>query len=92
MALSLSCADGKSVITKDGRRLGVLIGATVDTSNWSTTALQVETSKETLEELGRKKPLMRPATVAFRVNAVGAVGDVIQLNVEMKNLRDYLLA
>ena len=92
MALSFDCAEEKKVITKDGRELGHISGAMLDTKTWTASYLQVRVSKELLAELGRKKAFGKPGTISFATNVVGAVGDVIQLTVDMKELPDHLHA
>ena len=92
MALSFSCDEEKKVITKDGRELGVLSGAVLDTKFWNVIYLQVRVTKELLLELGKKKPFGKPGTISFATTIVGPVGDVIQLSVDMKDLPDHLHA
>jgi sporulation protein YlmC with PRC-barrel domain len=92
MALSFSCDEEKKVITKDGRELGMLSGAVLDTKTWTVIYLQIRVTKELLAELGKKKPFGKPGTISFATTHVGPVGDVIQLNVDMKDLPDHLHA
>jgi sporulation protein YlmC with PRC-barrel domain len=92
MALSFDCAEEKKVITKDGRELGLISGAMLDTKTWAVIYLQVRVPKELLVELGKKKPFGKPGTISFATNVIAAVGDVITLNVDMKDLPDHLHA
>jgi sporulation protein YlmC with PRC-barrel domain len=92
MGLSFSCDEEKKVITKDGRELGLLSGAVLDTKTWTVNYLQVRVTKELLAELGKKKPFGKPGTISFPTTAVAVVGDVIQLSVDMKDLPDHLHA
>jgi sporulation protein YlmC with PRC-barrel domain len=92
MALSFSCDEEKKVITKDGRQLGLLSGAVLDTKTWTVIYLQVRVTKELLAELGRKKHFGKPGTISIATSTVSVVGDVVQLNVDMKELPDHLHA
>ena len=92
MALSFSCDEEKKVITKDGRELGMLSGAVLDTKFWNVIYLQVRVTKELLLELGKKKPFGKPGTISFPTTAVAVVGDVVQLSVDMKDLPNHLHA
>ena len=92
MALSFDCAEEKKVITKDGRELGLVSGAMLDTKTWGVIYLQVRVSKELLAELGKRKAFGKPGTISFAPSVVAVVGDVIQLNVDMKDLPDHLHA
>ena len=92
MALSFDSAEEKKVITKDGRELGLVSGAMVDTKTWGVIYLQVRVSKELLAELGKRKTFGKPGTISFAPSVVAVVGDVIQLNVDMKDLPDHLHA
>ncbi len=92
MSLSFTCDEERKVITKDGRELGMLSGAVLDTKSWTVNYLQVRVTKELLLELGKKKPFGKPGTVSFGTNVVAVVGDVIQLTVDMKDLPDFLRA
>jgi sporulation protein YlmC with PRC-barrel domain len=92
MGLSFSCDEEKKVITRDGRELGLLSGAMLDTKTWTVNYLQVRVSKELLLELGKKKPFGKPGTISFATTVVAVVGDVITLNVDMKDLPDHLHA
>ena len=90
MSLDFNCSDGKAVITKDGKRLGTIVGVSVDTAGWSVTKIKVSLGKEVGETLSIKKPFMKPRTLALRKEAVAAVGDMITLSVDLKSLRDYM--
>ena len=92
MGLSFNCAEEKKVITRDGRELGMLSGAMLDPKLWTVSYLQVRVTKELLLELGKKKPFGKPGTISFGTAIVTVVGDVIQLNVDMKDLPEYLHA
>ena len=84
--IEMGCLESKNVITTDGRMIGVLTGAYMDTSNWSVTSLVVELEKDVVSELNVKKPLLRTAKVTVPTSTVLNIADVVQLNTDMANL------
>jgi len=90
MTLELSLADRKDVITKDGRKIGALVGANVDTKNWTVITLVVEVLKDVIEDLEVKKSVLKLPRISLRTDLVGVVGDVVSLNVDLKSLKDHV--
>jgi sporulation protein YlmC with PRC-barrel domain len=90
MIMTFSCAEPKPIITKDGKKVGALAGGTVDTNRWAVTLLALQVDKEAVPLLGKKKPALKPLVVNFRTDIVGAIGDVVQLNVDLNGLKDHL--
>lgn len=88
--LEMGCVESRNVITTDGRMIGTLTGAWMDTNNWTITSLVVELEKEVVEALNVKKPLLRTAKVSIPTSAVLNVADVVQLNTDVANLSTML--
>jgi len=88
--LEMGCIENRNVITTDGRMIGTLTGAWIDTSTWTITSLVVELEKDVVEDLRVKKPLLRTAKVSVPTSAVLNVGDVVQLNTDITNLSTML--
>jgi sporulation protein YlmC with PRC-barrel domain len=88
--LEMGCIESRNVITTDGRMIGTLTGAMIDTSNWTITSLVVELEKDVVADLNVKKPLLRTAKVSVPTSAVLNVADVVQLNTDMANLSTML--
>ena len=84
--LEMGCLESKNVITTDGRMIGVLTGAYMDTSNWMITSLVVELEKDVVDELNVKKPLLRTAKVSLPTSTVKNIADVVQLNTDVTSL------
>lgn len=84
--LEMGCLESRNVITTDGRMIGVLTGAWMDTSNWTITSLVVELEKQVVDELNVKKPLLRTAKVTLPTSIVMNIADVVQLNTDVSNL------
>ncbi|MDW5562513.1 MAG: hypothetical protein SA339_04730 [Methanomassiliicoccus sp.] len=84
--LEMGCLESKNVITTDGRMIGVLTGAWVDTTNWTVSSLVVELEKDVVEDLNVKKPLLRTPKVTLPTSTVQRIADVVQLNTDMTNL------
>ncbi|MEM2944644.1 MAG: hypothetical protein QW087_07890 [Methanomassiliicoccales archaeon] len=90
MLLEVLTDDKKDVITKDGKRIGTFVGATVDTETWKVVTLVVEVSKDVIEDLKIKKSVLKIPRVAIKTDSVGVVGDIVQLNIDFKTLPEYL--
>ena len=90
MTLELSSIDRKDVISKDGRKVGVLVGVNVDTKTWTVHGIVVEVNKEIIEELHIKKSMLKLPKVNLKTDLVAVVGDIVHLNVDLKNLKDYV--
>ena len=57
--LEMGDLEDRDIITTDGRIIGQLKGAWIDTSNWSVANLVVDLNKDVVEELNVKKPILR---------------------------------
>jgi sporulation protein YlmC with PRC-barrel domain len=88
--LEMGCLESKNVITTDGRVVGVLSGAYVNTSDWTISSLVIELGKEVVSELNVKKPLLRTAKVSVATSIVKQVADVVQLKIDMAGLSTIL--
>lgn len=90
MTLELTSSERKDVISKDGRKVGTLVGANVDTKTWTVHAILVEVNKDIIEELHIKKSMLKLPRVSLKTDLVAVVGDIVHLNVDLKSLRDYV--
>ncbi|MEM3059870.1 MAG: hypothetical protein QXN93_07330 [Methanomassiliicoccales archaeon] len=90
MAFELYTEEKKDVITKDGRKIGKLVSATVDTKTWAVLALIVEIYKDVMEDLKIKKSVLKAPRITLKTNIVSVVGDVVQLNTDFKDLKEYI--
>lgn len=90
MTLELSLVDRKDVITKDGRKIGSLIGANLDTTSWVVHSIIVEVNKEIIKDLKVKKSVLKLPKINVKTNLVSGVGDVVQLTVDLKSLSEYV--
>ncbi|MCG7844877.1 MAG: hypothetical protein MIO90_05545 [Methanomassiliicoccales archaeon] len=86
--MELSSVDKKRVISKDGRELGILAGSTIDTGKWTVINIMVNVPKEQSKVLGIKKKLFRPVIINVSTDLIAVVGDVIQLQLDMKELAE----
>ena len=66
-----------SVITADASTIGEVDGANADIGIWNITHLDVDLTKEAMEQLGFKKPLLGSATVCSPIDTDKEVGTVI---------------
>ena len=90
MTLELSSSERKDVISHDGRKIGVLVGVNIDTKTWTVHAIVVEVNKDIIEELQVKKSMLKLPRINLKTDLVGIVGDIVHLNVDLKNLKDYI--
>ena len=87
----MSKLNGMSVITSDAYVIGEVDGAHADVGMWTITHLDVELTKEVVEQLGFKKPLLGSVTVCLPIDTVKEVGNVVTLNkslLDLKNLKE----
>ncbi len=88
--VEVGCIDKKDVITTDGRVIGEMTGAYIDTTSWMVTGLLVEINKDVIDELNMKKPMLRTAKAKMMTNLVKVVSDTVQLNVPITGLAGNL--
>lgn len=80
--------DDVKVITADAHTLGELDGAHLNVETWQITNLDVILTKKAIKELGLKKPTFGSLTVCLPVSNVKQFGDVVTLNLILKELTD----
>lgn len=90
--LEMGDLEDRDIITTDGRVIGTLKGAWIDTSTWSVSSLVVELKKDVVDELNVKKPILKAAVVNLPVTYVQKVADIVQLNVDMTTLSGAVAA
>ena len=88
--MELGCTEEKDVVTKDGRRIGTLVGAKVDTEAWTVNSIIVEVTKEMVIELGLKKSMLKSPKTRISTELVALATDIIQLNVNLDELKDHV--
>jgi sporulation protein YlmC with PRC-barrel domain len=79
---------GLSVITADATKLGKVDGTEVDTESWKTTHIRIDLSDDSIRELGLKKPFMGGIRICLPVTHVGTVGDVVNLKLNIAEVRN----
>ena len=84
--LEMGDLEDRDVITNDGRVIGTLTGAWIDTNNWQVASLVIELRKEVVDELNVKKPVLKAARINLPTSYVERVADVVQLNTDMGGL------
>lgn len=84
--LEMGDLEDRDVITADGRVIGQLKGAWIDTNNWQVASLVVDLRKEVVDELNVKKPVLKAARINLPTSYVQRVADVVQLNTDMGGL------
>ena len=88
--MELGCIEHKDVITKDGRKIGLLVGANVDTNTWKVPTIIVEVNKELVVELGLQKSMLKSPKTNISTELINVVGDVIQLSIDLKGLKEHV--
>ena len=79
--------NGMKVITANAYTLGEVEGAHFDTDKWKITNLDVNLTKETIEELGFKKPFLGSVIICLPVSLVKGFGDVITLKKSLQEVK-----
>ena len=90
MTFEVGCLKQMSVITKEGKMIGTLIGADIDTENWSVPTIRVEIEKDMVESLGLEKSMLKGTKIKLSTGLVELVGDIVQLNVKLAELKNSL--
>jgi len=90
MTLELTSSDRKDVISKDGRKVGALVGVNVDTKTWTVHAIVVEVNKDIIEELNIKKSVLKLPKISLKTELVAIVGDIVHLNADLASLKDLV--
>ncbi len=88
--LELGCLEDRNVITTDGRIIGTLSGAMIDSSTWKVSSIVVDVHKDVIDELQVKKQMLKTPKVHIDTSMVSNVSDVVQLNVPLANLKGKL--
>ena len=88
LELKVSKMNGMSVITADAFTLGEVDGAHADTETLKITQMDVALTRETIKELGLRKPIFGSLTVCLPVSVVKKVGDVVTLGKSLLEFKD----
>ena len=88
--MELGCIEDKDVFTKDGRKIGILVGAKVDTDDWTVHSIIIEVTKEMILELGLKKSMLKSPKTSIGTSHVSLAGDIIQLSLTLNELKDHV--
>ena len=90
MTIEVGCLKEKDVISKDGKKIGIMIGADIDTTNWSVPTIRVEVDKDIVKELGLEKSMMKSTKIKLSTGLIEVVGDIVQLTLNVKSLRESM--
>jgi len=88
--VSINVLFGKDVVGEDARVIGKSTGAQIDLSQWLITHIKVKLTEETIKELGYKKPLIGSVEVLLPVGSIKAIGDIISVSKNIKELRNIV--
>lgn len=88
MPIEVGCLKEKNVITKDGKMIGTLIGADIETKDWSVPTVRIEIEKDIIKDLGLEKSMIKSTKIKLSTGLIELVGDIVQLSVDIKNLKD----
>jgi sporulation protein YlmC with PRC-barrel domain len=91
MSLEVGCLKERDVITKDGKMIGVMTGAEIDSESWKVQTVAIDLEKEMIKPLGLEKSMLKGTKIKISTSLIGLVGDIVQLNVDFKYLKDSLL-
>jgi len=88
--VSINMLFGKNVVGEDARVIGKSTGAQIDLSTWLVTHIKVKLTEEATRELGYKKPLLGSVEILIPVEFIKAVGDLISVNKNIKELKNIV--
>ena len=86
--VSMNVLFGKNVVGEDARVIGESTGAQIDLPRWLITHIQVKLTDEVTRELGYKKPFLGSVEVLLPVGFIKAIGDLISVNKNIKELKN----
>ncbi|MEI6796520.1 MAG: hypothetical protein WCK39_06620, partial [Methanomassiliicoccales archaeon] len=87
LQLELSVRQRKHVMSREGKRVGDLVGVIVETKTWTVTGLQVEVDKEMANFMGIKRNFLKPEVATITTDQVGGMEDVVQLKADLEMLK-----
>lgn len=90
MNLEVGCLKEKNVITKDGKMIGSLIGADIDSETWNVPSIRMDIEKDMVEALGLEKSLIKSTKIKMSTDLIELVGDIVQLKVTAVDLKEKL--
>lgn len=79
---------GLPVITSDATTIGKVDGTELDSDSWMVTHVRVDLSDDSVRLLGLKKPFMGGIRISLPVSRILKVGDVVNLNSTLSEIRD----
>jgi sporulation protein YlmC with PRC-barrel domain len=83
--------DGIEVLGTDGNLLGYVKGFTfASVGNWTVTGISLKLEKESVEEMGRKKPMMGGVMVDIGIDTVKTVSDNVLLKYPQRGMKPYV--
>jgi sporulation protein YlmC with PRC-barrel domain len=77
---------GKKVIAS-AKNIGSIADLEIDASTWRVTHARVELTNDMIKTLGYHKPLRGKVQVLLETEAIGAVADLVALNISMDELK-----
>ena len=85
--MKFSKLDGMKVYTSDAGLVGEVSGADLNIKEWCVTHLHIELAENAVTKLGHKKPLIGHITINLPIEYVKTVGDVVNLDRTLQELR-----
>jgi sporulation protein YlmC with PRC-barrel domain len=89
MQLELSVRERKHVISREGKRVGDLVGVILETRAWTVTGVKVEVDKEMAQYLGIKKKMLKAPMVTITTDQISGIEDVVQLKYDLEALKAH---
>lgn len=90
-APSLSFAENKKVVSKEGVVVGLVANVNIDTDLWSVLSISVKMDKGAFEPLGLKKGLLSKTIIIVRSEYIEAISDIITLNQSISDMKDEIV-
>lgn len=80
MILSAEAFKTKKVLSSDGREVGQVTGVQFDVQTWKVAWIDVKVPRDTLPDLGMKKPLMGTHSIKVSPDRISNVTDTVMLS------------
>jgi len=83
--------EGIEVLGTDGNLLGTVMGFSfASIGDWNVTGLSLKLEKESIEEMGKKKPMMGGVVVDIGIDTVNTVSDNVLLKMPQKSMKPHI--
>lgn len=88
MRLSAETLHDRTVISADGKAIGLVTEVFISTSDWRVESVSIELQKDIADQIGAHRTVFHRGTVEVPVSFIQSVSDTIVLSVGVDQLRE----